>query len=91
MTKRSTRRRSPGRRRFSRSVQADLDRLSPQEAKLLRLRFGLRQPPRTLEEVAAALGLPATEAERRETTALQRLRWLSLPESCRNENGWDEV
>ena len=70
-------------------AEAEINKLPPDEAALLRLRFGLRQRPQTLAEVAATLGLTLREARRLEARALQRLRWLSV--LMPRENDWDEI
>ncbi len=52
-----------------------VDELSPPEAMVIRLRYGLDgRPPRTLAEVAAVLGVSRERARQLESRALSRLR-----------------
>jgi RNA polymerase primary sigma factor len=54
-----------------------LSHLTPSEAKVISLRFGLNgTEPTTLAEAAAALGISRQRARQLETRALARLRHL---------------
>jgi RNA polymerase primary sigma factor len=61
----------------SQEVAQMLNRLTPSEAKVIRLRFGLDgTEPATLAEAAAALGISRERARQLEARALARLRHL---------------
>jgi RNA polymerase primary sigma factor len=56
------------------ALERALGTLAPKERRLVEMRFGLRgERPRTLAQVARALGLPAAACERMEARALSRL------------------
>ena len=68
---RSRRRRGPIRQK----LEDVLEGLSPEEKKLLQLRFGLEDGrPRTLEEVAHELGVTREDIRQLERKALRKLR-----------------
>jgi RNA polymerase primary sigma factor len=55
-------------------MRALLDRLSPREAKVLRMRFGIDERcEHTLEQVGAAFGVTRERARQIEATALKKL------------------
>lgn len=69
-----------------RGVSAEIDKLLRVEAALLRLRFGVRQPPRTTAETAAVMGCSAAAVRRLEHSALRKLRWFALATNGGNES-----
>jgi len=60
-------------------VRAALAALAPRERAILAARHGLDgHPPRTLQEIARALGLSRQAVHQAEARALQRLRTAAL-------------
>lgn len=69
-------------------IKAALGKLSPRQAEVLRLRFGIGSPPATLDEIGAALGMSKERARQIQVTALRSLRgWLTGARAC----GWKQV
>lgn len=60
------------------AVEAEIAQLPAPEATVLRMRYGLRRRPRTIAQVADAVGVSLATARRLHGRALQRLRRLSL-------------
>ena len=60
------------------AVRQMLDHLSPREQKVLRLRFGLGEQPRTLEDVAEEFGISHERVRQLERQSLRKLRPIAL-------------
>ena len=86
MTRRQSTPRSSVRERV---VETEIARLPPDEAALLRMRFGLRQRARTIAEIATLRGLTRAQVRRLQARALKRLRRQSVAADGTIE--WDEV
>lgn len=64
---------------LSREMEALLDKLTPREARILRLRYGLNNTkPRTLKEVGRLFGLSRERIRQLERSALHKLRSPTL-------------
>ncbi len=68
-------------------VEDALRRLNPNEAEILRLRFGIGNRMHDLDEVGVRFGVPRARLQRIESRALRKLRAAALEELLRASNG----
>ena len=81
-------RRIGGRRQpFERLAEAEIAKLPPDEAAVLRMRYGFGERALPMTEIAEVLGLLFIDALRLHAAALHRLRWLAWRGTSERERG----
>lgn len=68
-----------------------METLAPEEALVLRLRFGCGERPYNQDEVAEVLGVSRRAVEEIELQALRKLRLTAIGPIGKGWLGWDEV